>query len=156
MKSFITKADQTQIPLLVDLMEKFYQESGYALNRKRATHAFASLLSDKRLGTVWLIQADTEIAGYIVITLGFSMEYGGMTATLDDMFIRPDFRGKGLGKAALAGVRDACREADVRAMHVEVGPDNAPALAVYRNAGFTSMDDRGLMYLELAEPTHDV
>ena len=152
----VRKADLTHIPLLVDLMEEFYKESDYMLNRERAAAAFHALLSDQRLGEVWLIETDTETVGYVVITLGFGMEYGGMNATLDDMFIKPAYRGKGLGKAALTKVRDACRKAGVRAMHVEVGPDNAPALAVYRAIGFECMDDRQLYYLQLTEPTHDV
>jgi len=153
MKCSVKKADISHIPLLVDLMEEFYQPD-YVLNRDRAATAFSTLLSDERLGNVWLIRADLEIAGYIVITLGFGMEYGGLSATLDDMFIRPAFRGQGLGKAALVHVRDACREAKVRSMHVEVARDNDPAQAVYRHVGFRDTD-RQLLYLELAEPTHD-
>jgi hypothetical protein len=39
---------------------------------------------------------------------------------------------------------------------LEVGPENAAALAVYGATGFESRDDHRLMYLGLAEPTHDV
>ena len=40
---------------LVELMTKFYAESNYVLDRARATAAFTVLLSDPRLGRVWLI-----------------------------------------------------------------------------------------------------
>lgn len=74
--------------VLVELMSEFYAESGYPLNRQRAQLAFSELLADERLGLIWLIQAGPEIAGYVVLTLGYSMEYGGRDAFVDDLFIR--------------------------------------------------------------------
>src|SRR5207248_1432076 len=118
-----------------------------------AADGFAALLSDDRLGHVWLIQADSQDVGYVVVTLGYSMEYGGPNAFIDDLFIQPPFRGAGLGTAALAEVRTFCANLGVRAMHVETGRDNAVAQAIYRRVGFLSTD-RELLALRLADPTH--
>ena len=154
-KSQIRQGTPEDIPLLVALMAEFYSESGYQLSRERAAQAFAKLLSDDRLGRVWLIQADDKDVGYIVVTLGFSMEYGGRHALLDDVFIQSAFRGAGLGKAALVEVCAAMQQLGVRALHVEVGPDNTPAQALYRRIGFASAN-RQLLTLRLADPTHVV
>jgi ribosomal protein S18 acetylase RimI-like enzyme len=140
-------------PLLVTLMSEFYAESGYPLNRRRAQAAFSELLADQGLGQVWLIQAEPGPVGYVVLTLGYSMEYGGRDAFVDDLFIRPIFRRRGLGKLALAEVRAACEERGVRALHLEVGRDNAAAQSLYRRVGFVDMD-RQLLTLKLADPTH--
>ena len=93
------------------------------------------------------------IDDYVVLTLCHSMTYGGLSAIVDDFFIRPAFRGTGLGKAAMAEVRSFCSSRGVRAIHVETGRDNAPALAVYRRAGFVETDLEHLT-LGLADPTH--
>jgi GNAT superfamily N-acetyltransferase len=61
--------------------------------------------------------------------------------------------GAGLGKAAMVEVRSFCASRGVRAIQVETGRDNAPALAVYRRAGFLETDLVHLT-LGLAEPTH--
>jgi len=37
----------------------------------------------------------------MALTMGFSMEYGGKDAFLDDLFIKNSFRGAGTGKEAL-------------------------------------------------------
>jgi ribosomal protein S18 acetylase RimI-like enzyme len=140
-------------PLLVTLMSEFYAESGYPLNRRRAEGAFSELLADQGLGQVWLIQAQPGPVGYVVLTLGYSMEYGGRDAFVDDLFIRPTFRGRGLGKLALAEVRAACEERGVRALHLEVGRHNAAAQSLYRRVGFVDTD-RQLLTLKLADPTH--
>ena len=82
------------------------------------------------------------------------MEYGGLTAVVDDFYVRPAFRGAGAGTAALAEVRERCAELGVRALSVEVGDENAVAQSAYRRAGFV-MTDRRLMELGLAAPTHE-
>ncbi len=154
-------------------MRGFYAESGFILDEKQAAAAFEALLADARLGRVWLIERDPSpvsgekattspaepaaappAAGYIVVTFVFAMEYGGMAAVVDDFYVRPEARGHGLGKAALAEVRRACRGLGVRAVRVEVGVNNLVAQAVYRSAGFEPLHDHGVMAAPLAPPTH--
>lgn len=140
---------------LLDLMADFYAEAGYSLDRPHAEEAFAALLDDPRLGRVWIIEHGASAVGHVVVTFVFAMEYGGLTAVVDDFYVRPDARGVGLGTAALAEARRACAELGVRAMRVEVGRDNAVAQAVYRHVGFEVLDHQ-LMALPLAAPTHVV
>jgi GNAT superfamily N-acetyltransferase len=139
--------------MLVEMMTEFYAESAYPLDAARARIAFEQLLADPRSGQVWLLLWDAQPAGYVVMTLGYSMEYGGRDAFVDDLFVRPTHRGRGLGTLGLAQVRAACHELGVRALHLEVGHDNDRAAALYRRAGFVA-NDRRLLTLPLADPTH--
>jgi ribosomal protein S18 acetylase RimI-like enzyme len=139
--------------LLVDLMSEFYAESGYTVDRGRAATAFSHLLADETLGRVWLLEAEGGVAGYVVLTLGFSMEYGGRDAFVDDLYVRAAFRGRGLGSVTLADMRAACVQLGVRAVHLEVARDNAAARALYRKVGFEDTD-RQLLTLRLEEPSH--
>ena len=134
-------------------MAEFYSDSPFTLNPRRATEAFAPLLADDRLGHVWFIRAGSEAVGYIVLTFAYSMEYGGPSAVVDDLFIRPAFRGIGLGKAVLSEISSFCAARGVRAIHVETGTDNPAALAAYRRVGFVDTE-RAHLTLKLAEPTH--
>ena len=147
------KASLVDVQQLVTMMAEFYSDSPYKLNPRRATETFTSLLADERLGHVWFIQANSKDVGYVVVTLCYSMNYGGLSAIVDDFFIRPAFRGAGLGKATMEEVRSYYASRGVRAMHVETGRDNTPALAVYRRTGFVDTDLVHLT-LGLAEPTH--
>jgi GNAT superfamily N-acetyltransferase len=147
------KASLVDVQQLVSMMAEFYAGSPCTLNPRRATAAFSSLLADERLGHIWFIQANSKDVGYVVVTYCYTMNYGGLSAVVDDFFIQPAFRGAGLGKAARAEVRSLCANSGIRAIHVETGHDNAPALAVYRRAGFVDTDHAHLT-LALAEPTH--
>jgi GNAT superfamily N-acetyltransferase len=138
---------------LVELMAEFYTEANYSLNRQQAGDAFAAILADKRLGSVWLIEEGSQIVGHLVLTVCFSMEYGGLIAFVDDFFIRAAFRGAGHGTKALAEAREYCLRHNIRAVSVEVARMNAAAQKVYRRTGFEETD-RQLLTLRLADPAH--
>jgi GNAT superfamily N-acetyltransferase len=140
--------------MLVNLMADFYGEAGYTLDRERATAAFGAALDNERLGYVWIIQGEQHDVGHLVVTLKFAMEYGGLVGCLDDLYVQPEWRNKGLSTAALTEVRHFCEQAGIRALTVEVGHQNHPAQKVYRRLGFTEPPDRQLLALALASPAH--
>ena len=148
------RATPDDIPLLVGLMAEFYAEGGYELNPVRAAEAFAAILADERLGYVWIIRAEHQDVGHIVLTLRYAMEYGGLIACLDDLFVRPDWRNKGLSTVALVEVRKFCEGHGIRALTVEVGHNNGPAQTVYRRVGFAEAANRQLLAMALTDPTH--
>jgi len=148
------QANADDLADLLGLMQEFYAEAGYALNPDRARAAFLPLLAPGRLGQVWLGEVDGQVAGHLVLTFCYSMEYGGRSAFVDDLFVRPSLRNRGVGRALVEQARAICEELDVRAMHLEVARANGPAQAVYRAVGFDSTD-RELLTLALAAPTHD-
>jgi GNAT superfamily N-acetyltransferase len=144
------------IATLVALMAEFYAESDYKLDQAITEKAFAALLADERLGYVWIIDENGKDVGYVVITLRYGMEHGGLMACLDDLFVIPQSRNRGLSTAALLQVRDFCKSIGVRAITVEVGHSNGPAQTVYRRLGLAKLPDRQLLALALATPAHIV
>ena len=129
-------AQAHDVAALVDLMAEFYAESNYPLDRDAACSAFQSLLNDPSLGRVWLLTLGYEPAGYVVATFVFSMEFCGRVAFLDDLFVRPQHRRRGLGSTAVEAVMRECRDRQVKALHVECSTDDGPAVRLYRRAGF--------------------
>ena len=111
------KATPADAEVLAGMMAEFYAEADYPLNADRAREAFHALLTDPGLGEAWLIQADGRDAGYMVVTFGYSMEYGGRDAFIDDLFIRPAYRHAGLGSALVRHARELCAARGVRALH---------------------------------------
>lgn len=127
---------------LVRLMEEFYAESGYALDRKWAERSFNTLIGDPSLGSAWLVLRGDAVVGHAVLTARFSMEYGGMDAFIDDLFVRPNYRRQGAGAAVLLRVLAECRERGVVALHVKAGQDNAAANALYSRFGLALGNNR--------------
>ena len=137
-------------------MAEFYAEAGLELQRERAASAFAAMLADEHLGYVWIIQDGAQDVGHLVVALRYAMEYGGLIACLDDLYVRPGSRNKGLSTAAVQELRAFCERSGIRAITVEVGPENPPAQAVYRRAGFVEVTQRQLLALPIAAPAHVV
>jgi len=105
-------------------------------DERTARGALTQLIGDESLGGAWLIESDGRTAGYLVLTYGFSLEFGGHDAFIDEIFLREEFRGRGLGRRALEFAETVCRGRGVRALLLEVERDNAAAQEVYRRSGF--------------------
>ena len=147
----VRPATLTDIDNLVRLKQQFHAEANFTLAEQAASRAFEALLDDSRLGQAWMIEPDGHPAGFVVLTVGFSMEYGGLRGFIDDFYIAPQYRRRGLGHAALEEVKRASRRRGVRVLVVETGPDNEAALSAYRSVGFAD-SERTLLTLPLAEP----
>jgi ribosomal protein S18 acetylase RimI-like enzyme len=98
--------------------------------------ALRRLLADPSLGAAWLIETDTVI-GYAITTFGYDLEFGGRDAYLTELWIDEPARGTGAGRQALEQLQDALRARDVRALHLQVRPDN-PARRLYERSGFVT------------------
>lgn len=131
-------ARATDLDLLLPMMEEFYQEEGIGWDRTRMPSAAARLLSDPALGRVVLMERDHQASGYAVLTWGYDLEFGGRDAFLTEIFVRPGLRGGGWGRRLLEEVETIARGAGAGAIHLEVRPDNASAIGLYRDAGFAT------------------
>ena len=150
MRTIIERADQADIPALIELMSQFYAESSYSLDREWAAASFAQLLRDEARGAVWIARRGTEVTGHVVLALKHSMEFGGLAGVIDDLFVRPEFRRQGVGSALLSTLFDACRKLRVAVVHVEVGPGNVEALALYQGLGLRGQTgDRQTLTVQL-------
>ena len=135
-------ATEADLGLLLGFMRALYDEDGSTpLRADAAEAALRRLLAEPRHGLVQVIEQGGEPAGYIVLTWGFSLEFHGRDAFIDELYIAPQHRGAGLGRDAVAWAELACREHDARAVHLEVEMDNEVAHALYRGRGFA---ERGL------------
>lgn len=122
---------------LLGEMQAFF---GNQLHRRSAREAARGLLENPAYGRAWFVEVGGERAGYAVLALGYSLEFGGLDAFLDELFLRERFRGAGLGRKAMAFVEAEARALGVQALHLEVERDNRPALELYRRIGYVDHD----------------
>jgi GNAT superfamily N-acetyltransferase len=138
------------VELLIALMREFYAGERYPFAERAARHALGELLADPRLGRAWVIEEGGAALGYAVVTLGFSLEYQGRDAFVDELYVCPAQRGRGLGRAAMEHVEAECRALGVRALHLEVERTNPEGRALYRRRGFRD-NERHLLTKWLVE-----
>lgn len=131
-------ASALDVDILVGFMGELYEHDGIPFEPAIAHSALSSLVEHPDWGEAWLIMQGDRPAGYIVLTLGYSLEYGGRDAFIDELYVIPSERGKGIGTKALDFLRDRCIVLQVKALHLEVERENTRAQSIYRKAGFTS------------------
>jgi len=120
---------------LTRLAEDLHAEDGHVLDAG-GRRALAAIAGGEPLARAWLFELEGGAVGYGVLTLGFSVEYGGRDGFIDDLYLAPEARGRGLGRQVMEFLEAQARALGVHALHLEVGAENARALALYDRSGF--------------------
>ena len=88
-----------------------------------------------------LAEWDGEVVGFSLWFYNFSTFRGRHGIYLEDLFVRPDFRGKGLGKALIVSLARRCVAENLARFEWSVLDWNAPSIAFYKALGATMQDD---------------
>ena len=88
-----------------------------------------------------LVEVDGEIAGMAIWFLNYSTWQGKHGIYLEDLFIKPEFRGRGFGKALLQHLARICEEKGYGRFQWWVLDWNSPAIEFYRSLGAVAMDE---------------
>ena len=131
------------------MMDRLYSGAGDSHDRERARRAALALMENPNLGGIWLIEMrdiepDPQPAGYLCITLGYSLEFAGRFALLDELYVEIAWRGRGIGAQAIAFVEQWSRARGLAAIRLEVARSNGRAMELYQRQGFAA-HDRHLM-----------
>ena len=95
--------------LLLRLARDFHAEDGHPLS-ERGEAALSQAAHGHPLARAWLIEERGVVVGYTVLGLGFGIEYGGADAFVDDLYLIPAARGRGLGRQVLELVEAEARK----------------------------------------------
>ena len=144
------EANRSNIKTIVDFMVEYYAYDHIPFNREAAYLSIEWLVNDYSLGRAWVIHYGADAVGYCVLTMGYSLEFRGKTAFIDELFIQEGYRGKGIGTRALAFLKETAKALQVTVLRLEVERKNVEAQQLYRKAGFES-HDRDLMTKRIAE-----
>jgi GNAT superfamily N-acetyltransferase len=127
------------LPLLERLVRAYYVEDGHRFHDDRQPAALAALAAGEPFGRAWLIVLDRRPVGYVVLSWGFSVEAGGREACLDEIYLVPEVRNRGLGGRVLGLIEAEARAIGVRRIFLEVERRNR-AIGLYRRAGYVDHD----------------
>ena len=88
-----------------------------------------------------LVEVDGQIAGMAIWFLNYSTWQAKHGIYLEDLFIKPEFRGRGYGKALLKHLAKICDEKGYGRLQWWVLDWNSPAIEFYKSLGAEAMDE---------------
>jgi GNAT superfamily N-acetyltransferase len=144
-----TPATAGDVPRVVELMRAFYAEEKLIYHEERALRAVSELFIEPAPGQLFLLREGETVHGYVLGTMGFSLEFGGRFVLLDELYLTPAARGRGEGRRALACIEAWARDQGVCTMRLEVNDHNEKARAIYVKAGYVD-ERRGIFTKWLA------
>ncbi|MEM6729054.1 MAG: GNAT family N-acetyltransferase [Pseudomonadota bacterium] len=145
MRTAIHRADEGDRAILLPLIADFHAEEGIDSGEAHIARAVGPLLSGSPHGEVFLAGPRRAPAGYALVCYGWSLEYGGLDAYLDELYLRPAVRGRGIGGDVLHALSHYLAQKGACALALEVDFDNATAIRTYERSGFVARGRYGLM-----------
>ncbi len=104
-------------------------------------------LEQPELGFVWLAYDEQGAAGVCVVCYAISTSMGAVVAKLDDVSVKADRRGKGIGTALLEQLKEQLRKESVTRIDVGVHMENPEARRFYEKLGFMPLNEERLAWV---------
>ena len=124
---FLRPATESDLPEYVEL-----DRQAFGAPRPISLRAARERLATWALFQVLVSEADGRLAGFLSL-----LRWPQATGAVDDIAVRPDLQGRGLGEAMMRWALAWFRQEGMRRAWLDVLLGNAPALSLYRKLGFT-------------------
>lgn len=134
------KAKKADTNILKTLIREYYRFDGQQVSNDKIASSLTFALQDNPYVSIWLIDVADNVAGYLVIAIGFTIEAGGKDGFLDELFLREPFRGSGVGRKAIKFAIALCPTLEIQRLSLEVETHNTRARRLYEDIGFFAHD----------------
>jgi ribosomal protein S18 acetylase RimI-like enzyme len=132
----LREATPGDLERLLPLVRELWTHEQMVWDDARTPAALARLLGDETLGRVWICEEAGRVVAYLALCFGYSLEFFGRDAFVDELYTDPALRDRGIGERLLAHAEAACPALGVRALLLEVDHVNARAKGLYARSGF--------------------
>ncbi|WP_421836684.1 GNAT family N-acetyltransferase [Novosphingobium sp.] len=145
----IRPATPADLPLIADLIRALadYEKLADAVRFDEAVLG-AKLFGARPYAEVIIGEVDGAAQGFALFFHNFSTFEGRPGIYLEDLFVRPEARGSGLGKALLSQLAALAVERDCARLEWSVLDWNEPAIGFYRKLGARLMDEWTVMRVD--------
>lgn len=95
-------------------------------------------LSDLPFIEAYVFEGEGGLMGYGMVSISYTTEYGGICVWVEDIYIKEEHRGKGIGSEFFAFIEKKYEGRAVR-FKLEVEVENEGAIHVYEKAGYQKL-----------------
>jgi GNAT superfamily N-acetyltransferase len=121
---------------LLALLEQQFAEIEIPLPAGTLASGVDGALADGRRGSFLMGRLDGATVAVAYLNFQWSLEHGGLSAWLEELFVLPEHRGKGIGRRLLLAACTHAAERGCAAVDLEVEEAHPRAARLYERAGF--------------------
>jgi len=133
----ITPATKDDIPQLVSLLHLlFSQEADFTPDADRQARGLSLIIESPQTGVILVARSGSEITGMVNLLFTISTAEGGPVCWLEDMVVRPESRGGGVGSRLLKAAIDHARRHGFLRITLLTDKMNSDAQRFYQRHGF--------------------
>ena len=130
-------ARAAELPQLVELLGiLFAQEHEISPDARKQRRGLRLILKSPAIGRIYVARDGARVLGMVSILRSISTAEGGPVGLLEDLVVRPECRGEGLGARLLAYAIAQSRAAGLLRLILLTDGDNFGAQRLYARAGF--------------------
>jgi GNAT superfamily N-acetyltransferase len=115
-------------------------EHGVDASAEELSRVLEKVATDAARGFIMLARDERRIVGIAYVATILSAEHGGLVAWLEELYVAPSFRSRGIGTALVAAILERAREMDILAIDLEIDAGHSRAESLYRRFGFRRLD----------------
>jgi GNAT superfamily N-acetyltransferase len=135
----IEKIGSESLDVALDLLRRFFGEEGFDTPVEEMRASLSAMLANAN-SAVFLARQGGEARGIATVTASMGIEYG-LAAEMDDLYVLPQARGKGIASALIEAVCNWCQEQGCTTVLVTVTPEGEAAhglIDFYRRRSFAN------------------
>ena len=134
--SMLHIAGPDDLERLLPMVAGFQDHIGQPRNAEALEQALSPLLEGTPLGVVYLIGPRRAPVGYIALSFGWSIGFGGLEARSSQFWVRSAVRGRGMGGDVLLALVPALAKHGLAAISLELPESDVRAQNLYLRRGF--------------------
>ncbi len=129
----MTEADKQEV---LEMMRVFYASEAVLSNGSEEifSNDIDNCINENPYLDGYVIESGEGILGYTMVAKSYSTEFGKRCIWIEDLYIKPEHRGNGLGNKLMEFITSAYTDCIFR---LEAEPENTNALKLYKKHGFT-------------------
>jgi len=133
----VREARASDVGAMVELLSLlFKQEADFAPSPAKQRRALELILAQPSMGRLFVLTRANKVLGMVSLLFTISTAEGGKAAWLEDLVVRAEHRGRGLGTRLLRAVVDWARKQGLSRITLLTDADNTGARGLYMRHGF--------------------
>lgn len=124
----------------IEMAKSFYNSEAvlHKVDEKNFDNTFNELIKRDIYAQGYILRYDNIVCGYVLISKTYSQEVGSLVLLIEELFIKKEYRGKGISKKVFEFLFNEYKE--YGRIRLEVEKSNEKAISIYRKMGFSNLE----------------